>query len=93
MQPRNVHAVSTWLVNVNGQPTMLAIDLDAPLRAIKLPAIAQTGNEQWGSEDAWEIRDSKGELFDENFTFRRLQELGRFHDERVWINLKPGVGA
>jgi hypothetical protein len=82
-----------WLVNVNGQPTMLPIDLDAPLSAIKAPAILATGNERWGGEDGWEIRDSKGELFDEDFTFRRLRELGRFLDERVWINLKPGVGA
>lgn len=86
-------AAPVWQVNVNGQPTTLAVDLDAPVRSIKTPAILATGNERWGGEDRWEIRDSKGELFDESFSFRRLLDLGRFHDHKVWIGLKPGVGA
>ena len=82
-----------WQVNVNGQPTLLTVDLDAPLHAIKTPAILATGNERWGGEDRWEIRDSRGEAFDEDFTLRRLLDLGRLHDHKVWLNLKPGVFA
>lgn len=86
-------AATTWHVNVNGQPTQLDLDLDAPLSEIKAPAILATGNERWGGEDRWEIRDSRGELFDESFTFRRLLKRGYFQDRRVFVSLKPGVFA
>ena len=89
----NTMSERDWQVNVNGQAALLALDIDGPLHAIKAPAIVATGNERWGGDDVWEIRDSKGGLFDEDFSLRRLLDRGYFHDRKVWISLKPGVGA
>jgi hypothetical protein len=76
-------------VIVNGQPTVVDANLNAPLATIIPRALEQTGNTGQPPEN-WELRDAQGTLLDTS------QKIGSFHfppDVRLFLNLKAGVGG
>ena len=74
---------------VNGQPTIVRANKNAPLQTVIPRALEQTGNA--GQPPAnWELRDSAGALLSLD------QKIGEFNfpaDVRLFLNLKAGVGG
>ncbi len=76
-------------VVVNGQPTVVEGNLNAPLLTIIPRALEQTGNTGQPPEN-WELRDAQGTLLDTS------KKIGSFHftpDTSLFLNLKAGVGG
>ncbi len=76
-------------VVVNGQPTVVEGNLNAPLQTIIPRALDLTGNSGQPPEN-WELRDAQGTLLDTS------KKIGSFHftpDTRLFLNLKAGVGG
>lgn len=76
-------------VIVNGQPTVVEANLNAPLHTVIPKALEQTGNAGQPPEN-WELRNSAGNLLDGK------QKIGTFGFEpgtHVFLNLKAGVGG
>jgi hypothetical protein len=74
---------------VNGQPTVVRANKNAPLRTVIPRALEQTGN-AGQPVDNWELRDSAGALLNLD------QKIGEFHfppNARLFLNLKAGVGG
>jgi hypothetical protein len=74
---------------VNGQPTVVRANKNAPLRTVIPRALEQTGN-AGQPVDNWELRDSAGALLNLD------QKIGDFHfppNVRLFLNLKAGVGG
>jgi hypothetical protein len=74
---------------VNGQPTMIQANINAPLHTVIPHALEQTGNAGQPAEN-WELRDSAGALLDLD------KKIGDFQfpaDVRLFLNLKAGVGG
>lgn len=76
-------------VIVNGQPTTVEANKNAPLRTIIERALQQTGN-AGQPPDNWELRDAAGVLLPLD------QKIEDFHfptDVKLFLNLKAGVGG
>jgi hypothetical protein len=76
-------------VVVNGQPTMVRANKNAPLLTVIARALEQTGN-AGQPPDNWELRDAAGAPLALN------QKIGDFSfpaDVRLFLNLKAGVGG
>jgi len=76
-------------VIVNGQPTVVEANSNAPLHSIIGRALQQTGNSGQPAEN-WELRDAVGVLLDET------KKIADFHfpaDVKLFLNLKAGVGG
>jgi hypothetical protein len=76
-------------VIVNGQPTTVEGNVNAPLRSVIGRALDQTGNTGQPA-DNWELRDAGGVLLPVD------QKIGDFHfpaDVKLFLNLKAGVGG
>ena len=74
---------------VNGQPTMVRANSNAPLRTVIARALEQTGNAGQPPEN-WELRDAAGAPLPLD------QKIGDFNfaaDVRLFLNLKAGVGG
>lgn len=74
---------------VNGQPTVVRANRNAPLKTVVPRALEQTGNAGQPPE-SWELRDSAGALLALD------QKIGEFNfpaDVRLFLNLKAGVGG
>jgi hypothetical protein len=74
---------------VNGQPTVVHANKNAPLRTVIPRALEQTGN-AGQPPDNWELRDSAGALLTLD------KKIGDFNfppDVRLFLNLKAGVGG
>lgn len=74
---------------VNGQPTVIQANKNAPLHTVIPHALEQTGSAGQPPEN-WELRDSAGALLDLD------KKIGDFHfpaDVRLFLNLKAGVGG
>lgn len=74
---------------VNGQPTIVHANKNAPLQTFIPRALEQTGN-AGQPPDNWELRDSAGALLS------LTQKIGDFNfaaDVRLFLNLKAGVGG
>lgn len=76
-------------VVVNGQPTQVSSNLEAPLHTIIPMALAQTGNVGQPPEN-WELRDVAGTLLDVN---REISSYGFGGETRLFLNLKAGIGG
>jgi Predicted metal binding domain/Protein of Unknown function (DUF2604) len=76
-------------VVVNGQPTVVTANEEAPLHTIIPKALEQTGNAGQPPSN-WELRDVAGNLLDVS------QKIKSFHFPegiRLFLNLKAGVGG
>jgi hypothetical protein len=74
---------------VNGQPTVVHANRNAPLRTVIARAVEQTGN-AGQPPDNWELRDAGGAPLPLD------QKIGDFKfpaDVRLFLNLKAGVGG
>lgn len=76
-------------VVVNGQPTVVKANLNAPLYNIIPRALEQSGNAGQPPEN-WELRDAAGTLLDLS---KKLEEFGFPANTTVFLNLKAGVGG
>lgn len=74
---------------VNGQPTVVSANINAPLHTVIPHALGQTGNAGQPPEN-WEIRDAGGALLalDEKIKTFQFPE-----STRLFLNLKAGVGG
>jgi len=76
-------------VIVNGQPTLVAANRNAPLHTIIPRALEQTGN-AGQSPDNWELRDAGGTLLPLE---TKIKDFNFAADVKLFLNLKAGVGG
>ena len=76
-------------VVVNGQPTIVEANPEAPLRTIIPVALEQTGNTGQPPEN-WELRDAAGVELD---VAKKIEDFQFPADVRLFLNLKAGVGG
>jgi len=77
------------VVVVNGTPTTVEANLNAPLKSIIGKALEQTDN---GGQppDNWELRDVAGQILD---LTAKIGTFGFGPDTRLFLNLRAGVGG
>lgn len=76
-------------VVVNGQPTLVKGNVNAPLHTLIPKALEATGNVGQPPEN-WELRDQDGKLLD---TSKKIGTFDFPADVRLFLNLKAGVGG
>ncbi len=76
-------------VVVNGQPVVVEVNLNAPLRTVIPKALEESGNTGQPPEN-WELRDADGAELDLD---RRIGDYGFPLDVRLFLNLKAGIGG
>lgn len=76
-------------VVVNGEPTDVDANRNAPLRTVVPQALNQTGNVGQPPEN-WELRDQSGTLLDVE---AKVGTFGFVDGTRLYLNLKAGVGG
>lgn len=76
-------------VVVNGQPTVVRANKNAPLRTIIPKALEQTGN-AGQPPDNWELRDAAGAALSLD---QKIGDFGFPADVKLFLNLKAGVGG
>ena len=76
-------------VVVNGQPTTIAANSNAPLRSIIGRVLEETGNAGQPAEN-WELRDANGTLLDIS---RKIESFDFASGATLFLNLKAGVGG
>lgn len=76
-------------VIVNGQPTLIDGNINAPLETIIPRVLEQTGNTGQPPEN-WELRDAQGTLLD---TSKKIGSFAFPLDVRLFLNLKAGIGG
>lgn len=74
---------------VNGQPTTVEANLNAPLHSVIGKALEQTGNVGQPPEN-WEVRDANGVELDLQ---RKIETFGFVPGVRLFLNLRAGVGG
>lgn len=79
----------TLEIIVNGTPTRVEGNLNAPLKSLIGRALEQTGN-TGQPVDNWEFRDAPGNVLDSD---KKIGELGLTDGARIFLNLKAGVGG
>lgn len=79
----------TITVVVNGQPTSVDANINAPLHTIIPKALEQTSNSGQPPEN-WELRDAAGTLLD---TTRKIEDFGFPSNVTLFLNLRAGIGG
>jgi hypothetical protein len=74
---------------VNGQPTVVRANENAPLQTVIPRALEQTGN-AGQPPDNWELRDAAGAVLPLD---KKIGEFRFPSDVRLFLNLKAGVGG
>ena len=74
---------------VNGQPTLVRANKNAPLHTVIPKALQQTGNAGQPPEN-WELRDAGGAVLPLD---TKVGDFGFPADIRLFLNLKAGVGG
>jgi hypothetical protein len=77
------------VIVVNGQPTVVKANKNAPLHTVIPRALDQTGNAGQPPEN-WEFRDAAGALLPLD---QKIEEFNFPSDVRLFLNLKAGVGG
>jgi hypothetical protein len=77
------------VVVVNGTPTVVTANLNAPLHSIIGKALEQTNNSGQPAEN-WELRDGAGQILDPD---AKIGTFGFSSDTRLFLNLRAGVGG
>jgi hypothetical protein len=76
-------------VVVNGAPTVVEANLNAPLGSVIGKVLEQTGNTGQPA-DNWELRDGAGQVLD---LAAKIGTFGFSADTRLFLNLRAGVGG
>ncbi len=76
-------------VVVNGQPTLVKANVEAPLGTVIPQALQQTGN-AGQPPDNWELRDQGGALLPLD---KKIEDFQFPADTRLFLNLKAGIGG
>lgn len=76
-------------VVVNGQPTEVRVNSNAPLHTIIPKALEQTGNAGQPPEN-WELRDQSGVLLPLE---TKIEDFNFQPGTKLFLNLKAGVGG
>lgn len=76
-------------VVVNGEPTQVTVNENAPLKTLVTKALAQTENTGQGPE-SWELRDAAGAELDQD---RKIETYGFAAGVSLFLNLRAGVGG
>lgn len=79
----------TLTVVVNGSPTEVEGNANAPLKTVVVKALEQTGN-VGQPPDNWELRDSAGNELDQD---RKIGSFGFAAGVQLFLNLRAGVGG
>ena len=79
----------TIVVVVNGEPTSVEANSNAPLHTIIPKALAATGNVGQPPEN-WELRDGDGNLLDIE---KKIEAFGWEPGIRLFLSLKAGIGG
>jgi hypothetical protein len=79
-------------VVVNGTPTVVEANDNAPLQTVTPRALEQTGNTGQPPEN-WELRDAAGVLLDPSRKISDYVEGAGPGGLRVFLGLKAGVGG
>jgi hypothetical protein len=74
---------------VNGQPTVVEANVNAPLHTLIPKALQDSGNAGQPPEN-WELRDAAGAPLDPN---QKIKDFNFPPDVRLFLNLKAGVGG
>jgi hypothetical protein len=77
-------------VVVNGTPTLVEANTNAPLQGVIVQALAQTDNSGQPPQN-WELRDAAGQVFPDPSA--KIGSFGFTADTRLFLNLKAGVGG
>jgi hypothetical protein len=77
------------IVVVNGTPTEVTINQNAPLQALVAQALEQTSNSGQPPEN-WELRDAAGAVLD---LHDKIETLNVDVDTRLFLNLRAGIGG
>lgn len=78
----------TLEIIVNGAPTSVEVNQNAPLHSAIGRALQQTGNQ--GEADRWEFRDANGNLIDSS---QKVEDLELEPGARLFLNLRAGVAG
>ena len=78
----------TMTVVVNGVPTEVTFNKNAPLHTIVPEALRETGNS--GPPERWEIKDQAGNLLDGN---KKIEDFKFPDNVTLFLSLKAGVGG
>ena len=76
-------------VVVNGEPTLITANLNAPLRTIIPKALHESGNAGQPPEN-WELRDAAGVPLDLD---AKIESFEFSSDAKLFLNLKAGIGG
>jgi uncharacterized protein DUF2604 len=76
-------------VIVNGQPTVVEANVNAPLHTVIPKALEQTGNTGQPPSN-WELRDAGGNLLPVD---NKIETFGFVPGTHLFLNLKAGVGG
>ena len=79
----------TITIVVNGNPTEVSANLNAPLRTLVNKALDQTGNAGQPPE-SWELRDAQGIVLDLE---KKIGDCQFPPDVKLFLSLKAGVGG
>ena len=79
-------------VVVNGTPTVVEANGNAPLHTVIPRALQQTGNTGQPPEE-WELRDAAGTLLDDSRKIKEYVASAGPEGLRVFLSLKAGVGG
>lgn len=79
----------TLTVIVNGKPTEVEVNVNAPLRTVIPKALQQTGNTGQPPEN-WELRDEDGNILDLD---KKIGDYAFTDDTKLFLNLKAGIGG
>jgi hypothetical protein len=85
MPPNKLHLS----VIVNGEPTLVEANANAPLRTIIPKALHESGNAGQPPEN-WELRDAAGTALDLD---AKIESFGFPDDVKLFLNLKAGIGG
>lgn len=77
------------IVVVNGQPTDVVANQEAPLLVVVEKALAQTGNTGQPPEN-WELRNAAGVELD---IHKKVEDYHFDPHTQLFLNLKAGVGG
>jgi len=79
----------TLTVVVNGSPTEVTANVNAPIHTIIPEALRETENTGQPPEN-WELRDEPGDLLDPQ---RKIEDFGFAPGTKLFLSLKAGVGG
>jgi len=79
----------TLTVVVNGNPTEVTANVNAPVHTVIPEALRETDNTGQPPEN-WELRDEPGNLLD---PLRKIEEFGFAPGTKLFLSLKAGIGG